>query len=316
MRMIIPGAIAACLASAALSQPPQAPQPGQGPQMRQPGNGPVLVRRMRGAPTPPPASIGESARVPMSFDRAMPVVEVMIGGRGPYRFGIDTGAQGHGRIAPALAQELGLTVSGQSIAGDGSGRTETRQRYRADRLALGGLTFQGVELTELNDPGGRLVGVQGILGLDLFARHLLTLDYAGRTVMVARGALPDNALHFDGEGAILLQLSIGGIMLPARLDTGNSLAPLLVPAALVERLPASGPARRLGQARTALSTVDIMEVPVSAPVRVGDTALPITAIAYPALGDVGNLGSRALQTGAVVIDQANRRIAFRFAGAP
>lgn len=304
--------IGASLASAVLAQPPQGPQVRQSGPGAQPG--PVPMRRMRGAPTAPPAFTGEAARLPMSFDRAMPVVEVMVNGRGPYRFGIDTGAQGHGRVAPALAQELGLAVSGQSIAGDGSGQTQTRQRYRADRLTLGGLTFEGAELTELNDPRGQLAGIQGILGLDLFARHLLTLDYAGRQVTVAPGALPATAIAYQGEGTITLQLTIGELTVPVRLDTGNSVAPLLVPAATAARIPAAGPARRVGQARTAISTVEIMEVPVSVPVRIGGLALPVTAIGYPSLGDVGNLGSRALAAGSVSIDQANRRIAFYFPG--
>ena len=313
MRITMTGAmLGACLTTAAFGQPTQAPQPRQPVAGQQPG--PTMVRRMRGAPTPPPAFTGESARVPMSFDRAMPVVDVMVNGRGPYRFGIDTGAQGHGRVAPALAQELGLTVSGQSIAGDGSGRTQTRNRYRADRLGFGGLVFEAAELTELNDPRRAEAGIQGILGLDLFARHLLTLDYAGRTVTVAPGALPAGAIGYQGEGVIILQAAIGELALPVRLDTGNSVAPLLVPAALAERIPASGPARRVGQARTAISTIDMMEVPVSAPVRIGGTIIPVTAIGYPALGDIGNLGSRALATGSVSIDQANRRIAFRFGG--
>lgn len=310
MRMMARGAyLGVLMVSAASAQTPQGarpmPQPSVGGQP-----GPVPVRRMRATSLAPPASTGEAARVPMSFDRAMPVVEVTIDGRGPYRFGIDTGAQGHGRIAPAVAQELGLTVSGESLAGDGSGRTQTRQRYRAGRVALGGLTFEAVELTELNDPRGALAGIQGILGLGLFARHLLTLDYSARSVTIRAGALPESAFRYEGEGAIIVPLMIGGTALAARLDTGNSVAPLLVPAAMVERLPTSGPARRVGQARTAMSTVDIMEVPVSAPVRIGDTTLPISAVAYPALGEIGNIGSQALRSGSVTIDQINRRIAF------
>ena len=44
---------------------------------------------------------GGCAVVPL-LPAAIPVVEVTIGGKGPYRFAIDTGAQGHGRIRAEL----------------------------------------------------------------------------------------------------------------------------------------------------------------------------------------------------------------------
>ena len=50
---------------------------------------------------------GGCAAVPI-LSGAIPVVEVKIGGKGPYRFAIDTGAQGHGRISPTLAEPLSL----------------------------------------------------------------------------------------------------------------------------------------------------------------------------------------------------------------
>lgn len=289
-------AVSANLATAALAQPQ-----------------PQIVRRMPGPPAAPPRITGEEARVPMSFSRAMPVVEVTIGGRGPYRFGIDTGAQGHGRISAALAAELGLAVTGEMQAGDGSGRTQTRHRYRADGLALGGLNFDGVELSELNDPGGRLTGLHGILGLHLFAERLLTLDYAGRSVTVGRGALPASAIRYQGPGSILVPLEIGGRTVPTQIDTGNSIAPLLLPAAIVEALPRTGAVRQVGQARTALSTIAIEEIGITAPVRLGSLVLPIDRVAFPTLGETGNLGSQALSSAMLRIDQANQRIELRFA---
>ena len=295
----VTAAVSYCLAASAAAQMP-------------PAGGPQMVRRMRAPPSPPPVITGEAATVPMSFSRAMPVVEVTIGGRGPYRFGIDTGAQGHGRISAALAAELGLAVVGEMQAGDGSGRVETRRRYRADGVALGPLTFNQVELTELNDPGGRLTDLHGILGLELFAERLLTLDYAGRTVTVTRESLPGTATAFEGQGQIVVPLMIGERTLPTRIDTGNSVAALLLPAAIAEALPRSGPPRQIGQARTALSSIQIWEAPIAVPIRLGGAALPIAGVAWPALGDAGNLGSLALGSAVLRIDQVNRRLDLRF----
>ena len=41
---------------------------------------------------------------------AIPVIEVTIGGKGPYKFAIDTGAQGAGRISNALAATVANAV--------------------------------------------------------------------------------------------------------------------------------------------------------------------------------------------------------------
>ena len=44
------------------------------------------------------SATGGCASVPI-LPAAIPVVEVTIGGKGPYKFAIDTGARGHGRIS-------------------------------------------------------------------------------------------------------------------------------------------------------------------------------------------------------------------------
>ena len=62
---------------------------------------------------------GECAVVPI-LAGAIPVVEVKIGGKGPYRFAIDTGAQGHGRISRELAEELGIFVAPHELQPLGS----------------------------------------------------------------------------------------------------------------------------------------------------------------------------------------------------
>ncbi|HEX8571712.1 MAG TPA: retropepsin-like aspartic protease [Allosphingosinicella sp.] len=259
--------------------------------------------------SPPPAFAGDSASLPMDLSQSVPIVAVTIGGKGPYRFLVDTGAGGHGRISPALAEALGLAVAGEVVAGDGSGRTQARKTYRIDSLELGGVRFSGVELAEIGLPRGRLQGLDGILGLGLFAGHLLTLDYPRKTLSLSRDALPQSAPAYapDPRG-LTMAVSIGGKSIPAHIDTGNAVAPLIVPAAFAEGLPRKGEPRVMGQARTAISTVDIREADIAGPVRVAGVTLPITTVTYPALGENGNLGSKAFAGSVLRIDQRNRRL--------
>jgi hypothetical protein len=69
---------------------------------------------------------GSCASVPI-LPAAIPVVEVTIGGKGPYKFAIDTGAQGHGRISTALAEELGLPKVGEVGTPAPGGTVATRR---------------------------------------------------------------------------------------------------------------------------------------------------------------------------------------------
>src|SRR3990170_3481225 len=68
---------------------------------------------------------GGCAVVPI-LPATIPVVEVRIGGKGPYRFAIDTGAEGHGRISAALAEELGLPKIGEAGTPGPGGAVATR----------------------------------------------------------------------------------------------------------------------------------------------------------------------------------------------
>ena len=54
--------------------------------------------------------------------------------------------------------------------------------------------------------------------------------------------------------------------------------------------------------------MEIKAVDLAVPVRVGDTELPVTSVAYPSVAPPGNLGSLALQTMAVTLDYANARV--------
>jgi predicted aspartyl protease len=291
-------AVAAAAMAGAQTLPP-APQAGP-------------VRRMRMA-APPPAFQGDSASAPLTLSRSAPVVEATIGGKGPYRFLIDTGTGGHGRISPAIAQQLGLAVAGEVRAGDGSGRVQTRRSYRLESVELGGVTFKNVQMAELPVLPGREREIDGILGVDLFANHLLTLDYGNQRLTLSRDALPESAISYPaGPGPITLPLVIGNETLPTHLDTGNSVAALIIPQALTERLPLTGPPRSRGEARTAVSTVKMWEADIAAPVALGGVTLPIRTIGYPSLGANGNLGSKALAGTILRLDQRNRRVAIEW----
>jgi len=156
---------------------------------------PVRVRRMGPPPRPFERAEmpGSSTEVPMTGERRV-LVEVRIDGKGPYRFVLDTRAAGGGRIRPELATQLGLKVVGQAVTGDPSGKNRrTVDIVEAGSLAVGDLTVTGVKLAVgvlPPAPGRPETELDGILGVGLFADHLLTLDYPARKVRIEKGSLP------------------------------------------------------------------------------------------------------------------------------
>ena len=292
-----PIALSLLAATAAGAQPPQ-PQP--------------TVRMMR---PPPPAMTGERADVDIQLVESMPTILATVNGRGPYRFGIDTGAPGYLRVTPALASALGLEPVGQALTGDPSGRNPVRVPvYRVDSLAFGGLTYSGISTTALTLPNPRLANLDGIIGIGFFEQLLLTIDYGRLRFSAAPGALPaaDGREVVDAtldRGVLIsVPLSIGGTVHQVHLDTGNTRHPFFMPAESIAGLPTRGAARSIGVAHTVSQDVQLQAIDLAAPVSVGATRLPIADVGFPAVASVGNIGSRALAGMAVTVDYANRRV--------
>jgi hypothetical protein len=257
---------------------------------------------------------GTRADLPVELVAGMPTILATVNGRGPYRFGVDTGAGGYLRVSPAVAEALALQPAGEAMAGDPSGRNPIRiPVYRVESLAFGGLVFTGISTTPLPQLGPRTPRVDGIIGIGFFEHLLLTIDYGALRLSAAPGALPPA----DGREIVEAVLDRSLISVPLRigeashlvhLDTGNTAAPLFLPADIVATLPTGGEPRVLGRARTVSQEIEIRALALTVPVSVGTTRLPVTSVGYPAAAPPGNIGSLALAGMALTVDYANRRV--------
>jgi hypothetical protein len=271
---------------------------------------PVQVRR---AAAPDVAFEGTCTVAPLDLSAGQPVVEVTVNGRGPYRFVIDTGAQGAGRISAAVAQQLGLEAVGEVRAAAPGGTLATRKIYRAGKLGVGSISFVDADLAEMPALPGR-TNWDGVLGIDLFHQLTLTLDYGKAAAKLSRApAVGGVAVYFD-HAIPAIPLRIGDRELTVDLDTGNGAAPLFVSEAIAKSVPQSGPAVERGKARTSFGEFSIMEASIAEPVTVGGVALPIHALSWPPARGEGNLGSRGLTGRQVMVDRAHGRVAIRTSG--
>jgi hypothetical protein len=264
---------------------------------------------------PPVLTQGDSTRVAGKLVNGLIVVPVSINGAGPFWLGMDTGAMGHLRLNDSLAERLALPVTGRARAADPSGKNPRELKvYGLDSLAIGNVRFKGAIATGTPDSlTRRLEGVDGILGIDLFIDLLLTLNYPKAEIRLARGILPpangsDILAYERDRGPILLTLHAGDKQILCDLDTGNLVAPFVFPTDLALSLPRKGEPRKGGMARTVSQQMQIHLITLEVPLRLGAFEFANAEVAYPALHERGNIGSKALAGFTVEIDQRNKRI--------
>lgn len=144
----------------------------------------------------------------------LPVVEVMLNGRGPYRFGIETGA-GFVGMKTSIADSLHLRRSGGP---------DDFPEFAADSVSVGAASFQGVTIVGMPRAA---TGVDGILGLPFFHDVLLTIDYPNHRARFEKDSLP----AANGRDVLALtrvgpfwatSLSLGGKAFESVIDTRST----------------------------------------------------------------------------------------------
>ncbi|HWW75645.1 MAG TPA: retropepsin-like aspartic protease, partial [Pyrinomonadaceae bacterium] len=240
--------------------------------------------------------------VPMILLGSRPAVEVMVNGKGPFVFAIDTGAAGMARVDSSLVEKLHLKVVGQMQAGDGSGRSRGMDVVQLDSIAFGGVQFNNVRAPTRDYNRSPAAGkVDGILGFGLFSEFLLTLDFPSKRVRLERGQLskPDGAEVFGYEtssnGAPGLELGVGSLKVKGHIDTGNAIAGFVLPESLVKRLPLASEAVVVGRARTVSSEVEIKMARLKDSIRLGPFEFAEPKIVFPALSDDINIGAETFR---------------------
>lgn len=255
-----------------------------------------------------------SVDLPMKSRGLMPAVEVMVNGKGPFIFAIDTGAGGRARVDSSLMKELGLKVSGQAQGGDGSGQnTRTLDVVKLDSLKVGDIEFKEVEaITRDYNTSPNLPKIDGILGFNLFAEYLLTLDFPAKRVRIESGELPkanaENIINFENpNGIAVVELLVGSQKVKADIDSGNLVSGFMLPTAVVEKSNLASQPIVVGRARTVSNDVEIKQVRLKDSIRLGSFEFAEPTVSFPALS-VGNIGASSMQNFVLTFDQKNKRV--------
>ena len=185
--------------------------------------------------------------VPFEFVANQIIVQVKIGGKGPYSMLLDTDTD-PSAIDVATARELGLRLDARSFPASGGGaETNLVQLTRLPTVELGPVVAKDVaagaiDLKKLAAKLGR--PLQGVLGYSFLKDRIVQIDYPASKIRfysetpypgiqnsantVNKIAMP---FRYDG-GVVIDSVFINGQKVRATLDTGSSETFALTPEAV------------------------------------------------------------------------------------
>lgn len=254
-------------------------------------------------------------KVPMSFRGNMPAFEVSVNGKGPFTFALDTGGMGLARADVSLVKQLNLAKTGEIQAGDGSGQNRvTMDLVKLDEVRLGDAIFKGLAAPSRDYNRGRPDHIDGILGINLFQDHLLTLDYPAKELRLAPGELPEadgnTILNLaEGQAVPALEIEVAGQKILCHIDSGN-MGGLILPTALAEKLPLVGEPVVVGRAKTVANEFEIKSAQLDGSVTIGGHEIKNPTVTFAEIFRTGNIGAGVLREFAMTLDQKNGRVRF------
>ena len=152
------------------------------------------------------------------------VVPVMVDGKGPYRFLVDTGADGS-LVSAALASQLGLvSYQARNERVEGTTGTEDLPWVTIDSLRIGSIVKHDVRMPVSSS---RVMnGLDGILGMAGFGAVRVVVDFHNNKVAVDRSdrILPTSFLDIQAQrspgGLLIIPAYVGNVPVAAVIDTG------------------------------------------------------------------------------------------------
>jgi hypothetical protein len=263
-------------------------------------------------PLPPSPTTAETPAVytaPLELINDKPYVAVMVNGRGPFRFLIDTGTGGQALISPEIADGLSLPVVGHARLMDPSGKGE----QRSEILLIRSMKIAGMEFAEIKAIRHRLYGeeenCQGVLGFTLFKDYLLTLDYPGRKLVLTQGAIKEkedeggSVLTFRmPDGVPIVPLRVDGQHVEAQIDSGGT--GLSLPQHVARGLKFVSTPVEFGSGESLATRFQIKAARLRPDVRLGRYTFRQAFVEINPAFPLVNVGSTPLANFVVTFDQA------------
>src|SRR5690348_10554438 len=164
---------------AAASDPPNISKPTPAPS-NVPPNVPPLTRAI----IDPTLAIGGSNIKAREADTRLNI-DVMVNGRGPYHFVVDSGAD-TSAVGLRIAHDLELPLSTPAIV-NGMTSRDLVDRVKVAELTLGPTTIRNLEVPALREVD---LGGDGLIGIDALVQQRLMMDFEKRVIKVEDASVP------------------------------------------------------------------------------------------------------------------------------
>src|SRR4051794_3963035 len=177
--------IAPATAAAAAAEPPRIGRPRPAPAT--PPDVPPL----------PPAAIDNTLSIGGQDVKARAVdtrlsVDVLVNGRGPYRFVVDSGAD-TSAVGLRIAHDLQLPLGEPAIV-NGMTSRDLVDRVKVGELTLGPSTVRNLELPALRELD---LGGDGLVGIDALVQQRLMMDFERHLIKVEDASVPVKIMPGD-----------------------------------------------------------------------------------------------------------------------
>jgi predicted aspartyl protease len=153
-------------------------------------------------------------------------VEVLVNGRGPYLFLVDSGADSS-VVGQRIARDLQLPAGTPALLHGMTGSAVVG-RVMVDELTLGPSMIRNLEVPALQEQD---LGGEGMIGIDALVQQRLMMDFEKRVIKVEDARRP--AIRLDGEivvtarrrrgQLILTQVKAADLPIEAVIDTGSEI---------------------------------------------------------------------------------------------
>lgn len=244
-------------------------------------------------------------------------VEAFVNEQGPYRFAVDNGASGIGRIDASLVEQLKLRKTGTTRNSDGVNSSEI-DVVAVDALTFGGSTKENISLLSRDYNGNRQGKdrLDGIIGLEFFAGGTLEIDYPKNILRYKEQSTlsPEQDGVFSYQDWLELPITFENQKFQGTIDTGSSI-PFHFPMKTLESLKTTEPVKR-GIARRAYTEFQMWEATIQEPFRVGAVPIENCTVASSELAEHINIGTGFLKDYILTIDQPGKLISLRSPDSP
>lgn len=268
----------------------------------------LLVAASCSAPSTSTAQESEGRSVPLDLSSGRPVLQAQINGRGPFPMIFDTGA-GTAVLLDSFERELGLEVRGHTPLGSplGGAAPPVGDLVSLDTVSIGGIRRDNLQAVSIDDSLLPLRGARGILGPATIPDRIVEIDVSGGTLWI--GPAPRQPItqwnRIGHRGMLDATITIGGVAIPAHIDTGNP-GSITLPLSFAERLSLREPLRESGGMRTIDATRIMSLGRLDADADISGTPVRLDVVNFADLSTAG-IGSQALAGFTIVVDYAHRR---------